>query len=101
MIGRCGRCGLEWNNTGEAHCRACCESFSTDRLFDKHRVGNIDNRRCLTPAEMLAPHGKRKIPRFVQSGRGDRTLWRGAVLAIPLPHREDSVCVAQTVEEGR
>jgi hypothetical protein len=45
----------------QAHCRCCDTRFSTDRLFDRHRVGSYakpgewrGERRCLTACEMQA-----------------------------------------------
>ncbi len=34
------------------HCTACHESFSSDVMFDRHRVGKWDQRRCLSTTEM-------------------------------------------------
>lgn len=35
-------------------CTACGERFSRERSFDRHRVGSIGARRCLSEGEMLA-----------------------------------------------
>lgn len=35
-------------------CAACLEYFSSPAAFDKHRSGDMDRRRCLTPDEMRA-----------------------------------------------
>jgi hypothetical protein len=47
--------------SGLADCETCGERFSTDRNFDRHRVGQWDRpagdpegRRCLTPTELEA-----------------------------------------------
>jgi len=34
-------------------CAACKEYFNSSAGFDKHRAGTGDDRRCLTPQEML------------------------------------------------
>jgi hypothetical protein len=41
-------------------CPACDEQFSGITLFDKHRYGSWDDRRCLSPEEMRL-RGWRKI----------------------------------------
>jgi hypothetical protein len=35
-----------------AECAACGKRFTRVYAFDRHRVGDPDQRRCLTPAEM-------------------------------------------------
>ena len=35
-------------------CAACGERFSRERSFDRHRLGSIGARRCLSSAEMIA-----------------------------------------------
>lgn len=45
------KCGKSWTGNKASHCPVCCETFSNDRAGDKHRVGDPDNRRCLTPQE--------------------------------------------------
>lgn len=35
-------------------CTTCGERFSRERSFDRHRVGTIGARRCLSSAEMIA-----------------------------------------------
>jgi hypothetical protein len=36
-------------------CSGCGEYFNSDTAFEKHRIGQFGvNRRCMTPAEMLA-----------------------------------------------
>jgi hypothetical protein len=40
---------------GRCQCPACGEYFTSDRTFDRHRVGQFgSDRRCLTVAEMVA-----------------------------------------------
>lgn len=40
---------------GRCQCTACGECFTSERTFDKHRVGQFgSDRRCLTVAEMVA-----------------------------------------------
>lgn len=40
---------------GRCQCTACGEYFTSDRTFDKHRVGQFgSDRRCLAVAEMVA-----------------------------------------------
>lgn len=40
---------------GRCQCTACGEYFTSERTFDKHRVGQFgSDRRCLTVAEMVA-----------------------------------------------
>lgn len=53
MAAQCRQCGRNYP-TGEqgGHCTGCHLSFSSDRVFDRHRVGS-DTRRCLTEPEML------------------------------------------------
>ena len=35
-------------------CRGCDAYFKSVAAFDKHRVGSMDNRRCLDDVEMLS-----------------------------------------------
>lgn len=54
----CRDCGRSYPG-GErgGHCTVCHESFRSDHLFDRHRVGRHEpagQRRCLTETEMQA-----------------------------------------------
>lgn len=42
-------CVLPPPGSRASHCGACHETFGTVHLFDSHRVGNTDTRRCLVP----------------------------------------------------
>jgi hypothetical protein len=52
-------------------CSECGAGFGGVTLFDKHRVGEIGARRCLTPDEMVAKN-------WHQDGKG---LWRSEASA--------------------
>lgn len=54
----CCNCGKAWTGVRRSHCPVCHESFNSDSVGDRHRVGdhNDGTRRCLTPTEMNA-HG--------------------------------------------
>jgi hypothetical protein len=48
--------GEDMKLTGERNqCQGCKQYFTRTSVFDKHRIGEHGkNRRCLTPAEMIA-----------------------------------------------
>lgn len=60
----CHRCGRKYPGADRngGHCPTCHLSFASQTGFDKHRVGQFENRttgkvntrRCLTPAELTA-----------------------------------------------
>lgn len=52
------------------YCASCGEPFQSQTLFDDHRVGKYvpDERRCLTPDEMLD-----------KGWRFDGRTWRGPI----------------------
>jgi len=46
-----GACGKTWTGAGRAHCSGCHETFSTDGVASKHRIGTFGiDRRCAHPA---------------------------------------------------
>jgi hypothetical protein len=55
--------------TGQRNqCPTCGELFTRNSVFEKHRTGKMDNRRCLTVEEMDA----------AGMFRGEDQFWRGA-----------------------
>jgi hypothetical protein len=53
-MGYCKRCDRRWTGLRETHCSGCCNHFSSVFAFDKHRIGQGEDRRCLEIEEMLA-----------------------------------------------
>jgi len=47
-------CGKSWAGLRLEHCVACCQTLSGTTLGDAHRVGRMDERRCLNVDEMTA-----------------------------------------------
>lgn len=47
-----GACGRTWTQRGNrtSHCDGCHATFATLDLFDRHRTGPWEARRCLDPA---------------------------------------------------
>lgn len=48
----CPECHASYAPAGGGHCRGgeyggCCQTFSSDEMFDLHRVGRPGNRRCV------------------------------------------------------
>lgn len=63
-----GECGKSWSGARRAHCSGCHETFSTDGVADKHRIGTFGvDRRCTDPAS-------------VGLVRGVDDVWRGPSL---------------------
>jgi hypothetical protein len=54
--------------TGLCQCAACEEYFGSATSFDRHRVGDWDHRRCLTPDEIAG----------LGLVRDERGIWRRA-----------------------
>ena len=48
----CGGCRNRWSGLARAHCPNCHLTFNGITTADKHRIGDIDHRRCRTPHEM-------------------------------------------------
>lgn len=48
---RCPECKQTFSPSGGGHCRSCHRTFSSDRAYDKHRVGPMDARRCVGELE--------------------------------------------------
>jgi hypothetical protein len=58
-VARCTKCGRAWGSLVECHCARCCFHGSGVEAFDRHRVGHVDNPRCLDPATARRPDGER------------------------------------------
>lgn len=58
-------CGQTIGSDKVEHCVGCHQTFMNTPSGDAHRVGRMDNRRCLTPEQML----RRKKP-FHQNAYG-------------------------------
>lgn len=52
----------------QAHCSACHQTFSGVSYFDMHRTGDVDQRRCLGPQEIVIKN---------QDGAHRLALWNG------------------------
>lgn len=50
----CRVCGKEWKGRTECHCSGCHEHFKSIAGFDKHRITEKGDRRCLIIEEMFA-----------------------------------------------
>jgi hypothetical protein len=72
MKNTCGGCASTWTGANMAHCRACCETFSSVALFDLHRQGGM----CTHPGSIVYGEGHRRAgePRMRQNDRG---VWIG------------------------
>lgn len=75
-------CGKQVPYTSKwSHCPVCHETFGSHAIADAHRVGRYDDdRRCLTPAEMLSQTntaGELLGWRLVRYGWGE--AWHGRV----------------------
>jgi len=46
------RCGARWSGDQTCHCATCHLTFTSVGPFDAHRVGEMNDRRCLTPGEL-------------------------------------------------
>ena len=71
-------CGTEWTGLVECHCIVCHQSFSTDRNFEDHRIGDYEvGRRCHTPAELaeltMQPSGRLRFKASKQ--KNGRVVW--------------------------
>lgn len=52
-MGYCKSCDKHWSSASQAHCSACHEHFRSVHAFDKHRIGQGQDRRCMSIDEML------------------------------------------------
>jgi hypothetical protein len=72
-------------------CAACGEYFNRERVFDRHRIGEPGNRRCLTAAEMTARGWNRNAAGFWITDSPERAAFtqfrrdRTQPLPVPLP----------------
>jgi hypothetical protein len=70
-------------------CAACGEYFNRERVFDRHRIGEPGNRRCLTAAEMTARGWNRNAAGFwimdAMDSAGQRRIRPESVLPLPAP----------------
>lgn len=69
MFFTCGGCTNKWTAGGACHCSGCHQTFSVLSIFDKHRTGNLDHRRCLTPGD--------HPDKFSQAANGN---WQGPAM---------------------
>jgi hypothetical protein len=59
---QCRKCGRAFRSLRECHCTTCCGvgrgHFVSVDAFDRHRVGPVDDRRCLDPATAIDEKGR-------------------------------------------
>lgn len=48
--------GCDTVTASQFHCGACHQTFGGLRAFDRHRVGHVNNRRCLAPQDLGLEH---------------------------------------------
>lgn len=48
----CRGCAETWTANAAAHCSSCHVLFSNVANFDRHRVGDVNHRRCSDPVEV-------------------------------------------------
>lgn len=48
----CPNHDVSWTGFKACHCEACGLTFSSPTSFDAHRIGEPNNRHCLTPAQL-------------------------------------------------
>lgn len=53
-MNKCRVCDKEWHGLAECHCSKCHEHFKSIAGFDKHRLTEKGNRRCLSIEEMFS-----------------------------------------------
>ncbi len=46
------KCGAIWTGVKASHCSVCHYTFGKTQLFDDHRYGDFDERKCKNPEEM-------------------------------------------------
>lgn len=76
-----------------ADCLSCGERFGGVRLFDRHRVGPVGERRCLTSEAMAARGWHRDARGLWRDGRRTTMPLRGATsdgkgAKSAAPHRD-------------
>lgn len=53
----CNNCGRSWGGLAECHCTVCCNHFTGETAFDKHRK----NGKCVEPAKAGLELKKRDV----------------------------------------
>ena len=82
---------------GTCRCTECGEYFGSERAFEKHRTGPIENRRCLTAAGMrrvrLVANERgiwRQVGSYSRSRSGPPDLWEGLIDKIFPDERDEA-----------
>jgi len=68
-------CGAAWPGTRICHCIGCHRTFTGERPFDAHRLGNHGvDRRCATEAEMSIKGLRERAGRWYRPVGAKRTI---------------------------